>query len=383
MSRPISGTLFLYMSLHVTDIAQAFEEWAPRWVAWEKDNVGLQVGDHLQNVTKILVTLDVTQQTVAEAIARKAELIISHHPLLFRAPSSITTNDAVGELILKLAEHKVSLFSAHTNLDFTQGGVSFALAETLGLQNIRFLSPLKNSLAKIVVFIPEDHVEHVMHAMTQAGAGIIGKYSSCSFSTKGTGSYCGSSSSNPFKGKRQNLEFVKETRIEMITPRARVNNVTAAMKAVHPYEEVAYDIYHVENPNPNFGMGAFGTLIKPQPLGTFLKFVKRTLGSGMLRFTGRTTDKIQNIAVCSGAGSDLLSDAIAAKADVFITADVRYHAFHSAANNNIALVDAGHWETEQIVLEPIADRIRSVARKANKPLTVWITKHITNPIQTL
>jgi putative NIF3 family GTP cyclohydrolase 1 type 2 len=158
--------------------------------------------------------------------------------------------------------------------------------------------------------------------------------------------------------------------------------VIAAMKTVHPYEEIAYDIYNVENPNPNFGMGAFGTLLKPQPLGTFLKFVKRTLRSGMLRFTGRTTNEVQNIAVCSGAGSDLLSDAIAAKADVFITADVRYHAFHTAVGN-IALVDAGHWETEQIVLKPIADRIRSVARKANEPLTVWITKHITNPIQTM
>ena len=359
-----------------------FEEWAPRWVAWEKDNVGLQIGNQLQEVTNILITLDVTKQTVTEAIARKTELIISHHPLLFHPPSSITTNDTVGELILRLAEHKISLFSAHTNLDFTQGGVSFVLAESLGLQNIQFLSPLKNSLSKIVVFIPEGHVEQVMHAMTQAGAGTIGKYSSCSFGTKGTGSFRGSPSSNPFQGRSQNLEYVKETRLEMITPRARVNGVIAAMKTIHPYEEIAYDIYTVENLNSNFGMGAFGTLLKPQPLGTFLKFVKRILGSEMLRFTGRTKNEVRNIAVCSGAGSDLLSDAIAAKADVFITADVRYHAFHTASGN-IALVDAGHWETEQIVLKPIADRIRSVARKANEPLNVWITKHRTNPIQTM
>jgi hypothetical protein len=222
----------------------------------------------------------------------------------------------------------------------------------------------------------------VRHAMTQAGAGIIGKYSSCSFGTEGTGSFRGSQSSNPFRGKRQSLEFVQETRLEMITPRARVNEVIVAMKTVHPYEEIAYDIYNVENTNPNFGMGAFGTLSKPQPLGTFLNFIKRTLGSGMLRFTGKTTNKVQNIAVCSGAGSDLLSNAITAKADVFITADVRYHAFQTAAGN-IALVDAGHWETEQIVLKPIADRIRTVARKANEPLSIWITKHITNPIQTM
>ncbi len=368
------------MSLNVNDIILAFEDWAPKWAAWEKDNVGLQVGDRQQNIKKVLVTLDVTKQTVAEAILKKTELIISHHPLLFRPPSSITTSDAVGELVLQLAEHRISLFSAHTNLDFTQGGVSFALAEALGLENIRFLSPLKNSLSKIAVFIPEGHVERVMQAMAQAGAGIIGKYSSCSFGTKGIGSFHGSPSSDPFIGKRKKLEFVNETRLEMIAPRGRLSGVIAAMKSVHPYEEVAYDIYNVENPNPNFGMGAFGTLPKAQPLGMFLKSAKRTLGSGALRFTGRTANKVQNIAVCGGGGTDLLSDAIAVKADVLITSDVNYHAFHTAAGS-IALVDAGHWETEQVVLKPIADRIRSIARRANEPLTVLITKHRTNPIQ--
>ncbi len=357
-----------------------FEEWAPKWVAWEKDNVGLQLGDKQRSVTKVLVTLDVTKQTVAEAIAKKTELIISHHPLLFRSPSAITTSDGIGKLILQLAEHRIALFSAHTNLDFAKGGVSFALAESLGLENIRFLSPIKNSLAKIVTFVPEDHVRRVMHAMTQAGAGVIGEYSSCSFSTKGRGSFCGSILSNPFVGKRGSLEFVEETRLEMVAPRASVNGLITAMKAVHPYQEVAYDIYLVENPNPNFGIGALGTLSKPQSLGTFLKVIKQTLGSGTLRFTGSAASKIQNVAVCGGNGNDLLSDAIAAQADVFITGDVRYHTFHSAVGT-IALVDAGHWETEHIILKPIADRLRSAARAANKPLTVLVTKYITNPIQ--
>ena len=367
--------------MRITDIIQVFEEWAPKWVAWEKDNVGLQVGDKQRNVTRVLVTLDVTKQTVAEAIARRTELIVSHHPLLFRPPSAITTNDTIGKIVLRLAECGIALFSAHTNLDFAQGGVSFALAKALELENIRFLSPLKNSLAKIVVFVPEGHIEHVMHAMTQEGAGVIGEYSSCSFGIKGRGSFRGSTTSNPFIGKQRNLEFVEETRLEMITPRANVARVIAAMKAVHPYEEVAYDVYLVENPNPNFGMGAVGTLPKPQSLGTFLKFLKRTLSSEVLRFTGNTASKIRKVAICSGSGSDLLSDAVAAKADVFITADVSYHAFHTAVDN-IALVDAGHWETEHIILKPIADRIRSAARSANKPLSVFVTKHITNPIQT-
>jgi dinuclear metal center YbgI/SA1388 family protein len=351
------------MSLYVTNIVQLFEDWAPKWIAWEKDNVGLQVGDSHNRVTKILITLDVTKQIIDEAIARKAELIVSHHPLLFRPPAAISTSDPIGDLVLRLAEHKIALFSAHTNLDYAQGGVNFALAEKLGLKDIRFLTPLKNSLAKIVAFVPDGHVERVLCA-------------------KGTGSFYGSPASNPFMGKSGKLEFVEETRLEMIAPRAVLSGVVAAFKAVHPYEEPAYDIYFIENTNPNFGMGALGRLPKPQLLGSFLKSLKRILSIGALRYTGSLTHKIQNIAVCGGAGSDLLPDAITAKADVFITADVRYHAFQKA-NDTIALVDAGHWETEHVILKPIAARLRSAARAAHEPLSVFITKHKTNPIKTI
>jgi dinuclear metal center YbgI/SA1388 family protein len=370
------------MSLRVSNIIQLLEDWAPKWVAWEKDNVGLQVGNEQNKVTRILVTLDVTKFIVNEAITQKVELIISHHPLLFRPLSAIIASDPVGELALRLAEHKIALFSAHTNLDFTQGGVSFTLAEKLGLQNIRFLTLLKQSLAKIVVFVPEGHVEHVIRAMTQAGAGVIGKYSTCSFGSKGKGSFYGSEASKPFLGKRGNLEFVEETRLEMIAPRANISGAVAALKAVHPYEEPAYDIYFIENSNPNFGMGAIGTLPKPQSLGYFLKSVKKSLGAGTLHYTGSLTHKIQTIAVCGGAGSDLLADAMSAKADAFVTSDVRYHAFQKA-EGTIALIDAGHWETEQVILQPIANRLRSAALTAQKPLTVFITKHKTNPIKIL
>ena len=170
--------------MQITDLIQSFESWAPKWVAWEKDNVGLQVGDSKQRVTRVMVTLDVTRQIVAEAISRKVDLIVSHHPLLFRPPSSITTGDITGNLVIKLIRNNIALFSAHTNLDFARDGVSFALADALGLEKVRFLTPLKNSLAKIIVFVPSDHVDQVMQAMAQAGAGIIGEYSSCSFRYK-------------------------------------------------------------------------------------------------------------------------------------------------------------------------------------------------------
>jgi dinuclear metal center YbgI/SA1388 family protein len=366
----------------IADLIQSFEEWAPRWAAWEKDNVGLQIGSGQGRATKVLVALDVTQDIVREAIARKAELIISHHPLLFRPPTSITANDAVGRLVLQLAEHGISLFSAHTNLDFARNGVSTTLAEVLGLHNIRFLTPLKNSLAKIVVFVPEGHATQVLHAMAQAGAGMIGEYSSCSFGAKGRGSFLGSAASNPSIGRRGILESVDETRLEMISPRASVPAVVAAMKAVHPYEEVAYDVYYVENSNPNFGMGALGELPKPQTLAKFLKDIKHLLGCRALRFTGNPAQNIQTVAVCGGAGSDLISDAITARADAFVTADVRYHTFERAAGE-IALVDAGHWETEHIILDRMAARIRDAGKAAHSPLSVFIGKKSVNPIRTM
>lgn len=382
MSRPKSGTLFLCMSFLVNNIVHMFEEWAPKWAAWEKDNVGLQIGDPDQKISRVLVALDVTPEIVQEAISKKADLLVSHHPLLFRPLSSITSNDNIGDLVIQLVRNKISLFSAHTNLDFSKDGVSFTLAQKLGLKNIEFLTPLKNSLAKIIVFVPDQYVEQVRNTMSEAGAGVIGQYSSCSFSSKGSGSFLSSPTASPFFGKPGTLETVEEIRLEMVAPRARVKNIVQAIKSVHPYEEVAYDVYSLDTPNMNFGMGALGALPKPQPLTQFLKNVKKILGSPMLRFTGNSRDFVQRVAVCGGSGSELLADAIGRQADVFITADVKYHAFHSSSKR-IALVDAGHWETEHLILQTIANRIQDCAQKAHEDITVFVTKHNTNPIETI
>lgn len=366
----------------VADIEQIFEEWAPRWSAWERDNVGLQVGERTQYVSKILVALDVTDAVVEEAVAKKIDLIVSHHPLLFRPPTSITSTDEVGRLVLKLAQKGISLYSAHTNLDVTRGGVSFALAQALGLKNIRFLAPLRDTLCKLAVFVPHDHVDRLTEAMAQAGAGTIGEYTSCSFRLKGNGTFRSSVDAKPFVGKAGKLERVDETRLEMLVPKAVVSKVVTAMKAVHPYEEVAYDVYTLTNENPNFGMGAIGELSPPQLLQVFLKRVKKTLSASNVRFTGRIGQRVKTVVVCGGSGSDLLSLAIQAKAQVFVTADVRYHTFHSAVGR-IALVDAGHWETEHVVLEPVARHLRSAAQKMKQKIKVYVTAHSTNPINTL
>ncbi len=365
--------------MQIANIITTIETWAPTWTAWEKDNVGLQVGDPQRPVTRVLVALDVTEPVIKEAIAKKVELIVSHHPLLFRPPASISTQHPVGKLILTLAEHHIAVYSSHTNLDFTKGGVSFSLAQELGLTDIRFLSPLQETLAKIVVFVPDGHVERVRKSMANAGAGIIGEYDECSFAITGKGSFRGSEFSKPFIGKAGQVEFTDEVRLEMLASRARVDAIIHAMKEVHPYEEVAYDVHPLLNPNPNFGMGAIGELSKPQLLPQFLKHLKRKLNLKAVNYSGTTSKKIQRVAVCGGAGSDLLQDAIRAGAEVFVTADVRYHTFQSASDQ-IVLIDAGHYETEQVVLKPLAECIQAAARAAGSSLSISITKQVTNPV---
>jgi dinuclear metal center YbgI/SA1388 family protein len=363
----------------LADIEKFFEEWTPRWTAWERDNVGIQIGHRSRKVSSILIALDVTSEIIDEAAAGKADLIVTHHPLLFRPPSSISDSDPVGSLVLSLAEKRIALFSAHTNLDSAADGVSITLARALGVAKPEFLVPLKDTMVKIAVFVPEKDANAVASAMTDSGAGVIGEYQSCSFRVSGKGTFRGSKYSTPTIGKSLRLEEVDEVRLEMVMPRSCVNAVVAAMKSAHPYEEVAYDLYTLENDNPNFGMGAIGNLLRPRTMRSFLGQVKRTLHASSLRFTGALRQKVTRVAVCGGSGSELLEDAIRARADVFVTADVRYHGFQSA-KGRIALVDAGHFETEHLVLRSVADRLRSWARSNGEKVAVTITKQSTNPV---
>ncbi len=365
--------------MKLAEIEQFLESWAPRWTAWERDNVGLQIGRRSRKVRNVLVALDVTPEIVGEAIRKKVDLIVSHHPLLFRPPSSISDSNPVGSLLLSLAEHRIALYSAHTNLDSAPDGVSFALARALGVQKPAFLAPMKDSLVKLAVFVPAGYVERVTEAMAEAGGGIVGEYDACSFRVGGKGTFRGSDKSNPFVGKPGQLEEVEETRLEMIVPRARVNAVVTALRSVHPYEEVAFDIYTLENTNPNFGMGAVGDLPRSLTVKEFLTKLRTAIRAESVRHSGALNQRIRRVAVCGGAGSELLEHAISANADVFVTADVRYHLFHEAAGR-IVLVDAGHWETEQAVLPVVASKLRAWAATKKESLVVSITQHSTNPI---
>jgi len=342
------------MSPTVADIASAIEEWAPPGSAQSYDNVGLQVGRADRTVSRAVIALDCTPSVVREAREAGAELVVSHHPLLFRPLKRLAAGDLVAETALSLAEAGIALYSAHTNLDVARGGVSFALARQLGLEDVRFLQPLDGDvLRKLVVFVPASHSDQVREAVARAGAGRIGAYEGCAFESPGTGHFRPSKGANPFIGEAGGpAEQVEEVRLEMEVPSWLLSRVLVALSEAHPYEEIAYDIVPVRQAYRNAGLGAVGTLPGAEPLFAFLSRVTERLGIPALRHTGAASDAVRTVAVCGGSGSDLVPAAIAAGADAFVTADVTYHRFFDVLGPDgaprIMLVDAGHYETEAV-----------------------------------
>lgn len=367
--------------MKIKNIVKLLDDWAPPGAAWEKDNPGLQVGNPEAEVGNILLSLDTTEEIVEEAIIKHCNVIISHHPLLYHSIKKInTSNDSTSRIISLLIKNDITLLSYHTNLDFTLGGVSHRIAELLGLQNVSFLHNSENTLSKIAVFIPESHVQLVAAAMYDAGAGNIGNYSHCSFETNGTGRFQGNNASVPVIGEKLKDEAVSETRLEAIVDNWNMKAVVDAIRRVHPYEEPAYDVYPLKNKNTRFGAGVFGVLDEALPHAEFFKLVAERLKLQAFRYAEGKSDTIKNVAVCGGAGSDLLKTAIAKNADAFITADISYHAFHDA-RKNILLIDAGHYETEIHILDSLDAFIKNTVIQRDSLSEVFITSHITNPIK--
>lgn len=355
----------------VGGIQEIMDAWAPPDVAWERDNVGLQAGDPLWRVQGILVALDVTEEVVAEALRRGANLVVSHHPLLFRPLLRVTGGTARERTLAALIRRRVALFSAHTNLDFTLGGTNHALARALGVSPEGFLRTPYRLQNKIVTFVPPSHAGAVTSAMASAGAGVIGEYEECSFRGEGTGTF-----------KRTPGAPVRRTevRLEMIAPRRAVGSVIRALKAAHPYKEAAFDVIALENTSAGFGMGVVGTLARAVPLERFLAEVRRALKSPALRWSGGNGAPVRRVALCGGSGSELLPDAIASGADAFVTADVRYHTFQEAGEA-IALADAGHYETEFPVVAAIVERLRREIHNRGARITVRAAARSTNPVR--
>lgn len=362
------------------EVFNYIENWAPKEVAWQKDNVGLQIGSKKEQVKNILIALEITESVVKQAVSKNCNLIITHHPFLFHSLKKIETQSSQGKIISDLIKNNITVYSAHTNLDFTKGGVSFILAEKLGIQNISFLTNEEGKLLKLSLFVPVSNYKEVLNAMFSAGAGRISEYENCSFRTTGIGTFQGSEKTNPTIGKPGSFEEVEEIKIEVIVNNWSLSNVLKALKEVHPYEEVAYDVYSLMNEHTSYGAGAIGTLPNPMTQEHFLNHISSSLNIKNFRFTNGNKKLIKNVAVCGGSGSDLLSIALNKNADAFITADIKYHTFHDAWNN-ILLVDAGHYETERFIIDELQKRISNFIKINNSNIKIFKYNGSTNPVR--
>lgn len=361
------------------EIIKYLEEWAPKGIAWEKDNVGLQIGDPQIKIKNILISLDLTEAVIQSAQKENCNFIITHHPVLFYPLKHLDfSKSRIAKMIATLIKNNITLYSAHTNLDFTKYGVSYQLAKKLELKNIKFLKNLSENQFKLSVFVPVNHIDKVAEAVYQAGAGIIGEYSNCSFRTSGIGTFMGSNTSNPSIGKKGVVESVEEVKLEVLVDKWKLNEVIIAMKKSHPYEEVAYDVFALKNENINYGVGAIGEMNETISINDFLSFVSSKLKTSGLRYVKGKTKRIKTVAVCGGSCGELLDEAIKQNADAFVTADLKYHTFQDA-EGKILLIDAGHYETEVPVLDEIQTRLKKLLIE-NKNIKVLKYRGSTNPI---
>jgi dinuclear metal center YbgI/SA1388 family protein len=359
----------------VRELCTVIEEQAPLSLQEKYDNAGLLVGNSNQSVSGVLVCLDVTEAVLDEAIALNCNLVISHHPLIFNGLKQLTGRNEVQRCVMKAVKTDIAIYAAHTNLDNVINGVNGKIAEKLNLQNCRILSPMQNALLKLVTFVPKLLVQKVREALFEAGAGHIGNYDSCSFNVEGYGSFKAGELANPFVGELHSIRYEPEVRVEVILHRGLESAVVKALKAAHPYEEPAFDLIPLANLWENSGAGIFGTLPEAVPVTEFMSILKETLNSPVIRHTALIKPTVQKIAICGGSGSFLISDALAAKVDIFITADLKYHEFMEA-DGKLVLVDAGHYETEQFT----KDLIGEIISKKFPTFAVHISKVTTNPI---
>jgi len=332
------------------DITNFLESFAPLGLQESYDNAGLITGDVNAEITTVLITLDVTEKVVEEAVQKKAQLIVSHHPVVFSGLKKLTGKNYVERTLIKAIKNDIAIYTAHTNLDSVEGGVNHKICEKLGLQNCKILQPAGEQLKKLVTFIPVEQSNQVREAVFNAGAGNIGNYDSCGFTAEGFGSFRGNEESNPFVGKKGEIHTEKEVRFETIFPGYLQGKVVDALLKAHPYEEVAYDIYPLDNKFDKVGMGMIGTLINSVSETEFLQKLKTTFNTGVIKHTALKDKPVNKVAVCGGSGSFLLNAAIAAGADFFVSGDFKYHQFFDA-ENKIVIADIGHFESEQFTKE--------------------------------
>ncbi len=361
-------------------VADFLEQFAPPDLAADWDNVGLLLGDRAASVDRVMTCLTVTPAVAAEAVADGVQLIVTHHPILFRPIQRLTTGTAEGRMLLDLVRAGVAVYSPHTAFDNTPGGINALLADKLALTEVRPLRPGTGPRqCKVVVFVPEADLARVSDALFNAGAGRIGQYSQCSFRLAGTGTFFGSDATNPTVGQKGRREEVGEWRLEVVCPEEAVNDVVTAVRRAHSYEEPAYDVYPLRPAAAGPGEGRLGHLSQPVPLSSLIQAVKEMLKATFVQVVGDPERPVARVAIACGAGGEFLNDAVQARADVFLTGEVRFHDCLNAQAHGLALVLPGHYATERIGVEDLGRRLQSQW----PTLTVWASRREQDTLATL
>ncbi len=343
--------------MKIQEISTFLETIAPASLQESYDNAGLLTGNEAWDCTGIITTLDATEAVVMEAIEKKCNLIVAHHPIIFSGLKKITGKNYIEKTIIAAIKNNIAIYAIHTNLDNILTGVNGKMADQLGLINRQILLPKKGMLKKLVTFVPLAQAENVRKVLFAAGAGHIGNYSDCSFSVEGEGTFKGGAGTEPFVGKPGQWHKEKELRMEMVFPAWVENSLLKALLAVHPYEEVAYDIFTVDNKHQGIGSGLVAELAEPIGETEFLSLLKTAFGLKVVRHTALRDKPVKKIALCGGAGSFLIGAAVAAGADFYITGDVKYHEFFDA-NHQLVIADIGHFESEQYTIDLLFDILK-------------------------
>lgn len=360
--------------MKIKEIISELEEYAPLALQEDYDNSGLLVGNQYNEARKALICLDITEDVIAEALEKNCNLIISHHPLIFKGLKKITDNSPTERIITKAIKNDISIYALHTNLDNASYNVSHILAEKLGLKEINVLESGSEMLSKLVTFCPSSHATKVRQAIFDAGAGKIGNYDCCSYNTSGEGSFRALEGTNPYVGEKNQIHFENETRIEVILPNYLEKKVVNAMIEAHPYEEVAFDLYPLNNKWKQIGSGVIG-FIEQQDAIEFLLKVKKIVNISTIKHSKLRNKQIKKVAICGGSGSFLISNASNQNADIFITSDIKYHEYFSI-DDRMILADIGHYESEQFSKE----LIYNVITKKIPNFAVLISECNTNPV---
>ncbi|MCL6600464.1 MAG: Nif3-like dinuclear metal center hexameric protein [Alicyclobacillus macrosporangiidus] len=363
----------------VRDVIDIMNRIAPPELAMDRDVVGLQLGRLDKPVRSVWLALDPYPAVIDAAVASGADLLITHHAMLFRPIQRIDTGTARGRAIASALAHDLAVFNAHTNLDIAEGGVNDVLAERLGLTDCEVLERTRTEgLRKLVVFVPVSHHEAVLQAVCAAGAGHIGAYSHCTFNTEGTGTFLPLEGAQPFLGEVGRLERAAEVRLETVVPESKLEPVVRAMLEAHPYEEVAYDIYPLQLMGKVSGIGRVGRLFRPMPLRDFADHVRERLGLAHIRFSGDPELTVERVAVLGGSGGRFAASAIAKGAQVLVTSDCDHHTVAEAWQDGLAIVDATHAALERPVLDKIRERL---ARELPDGVSIEIADVPEDPFQ--